>query len=74
MSFVPLKGKQAAGEARTFADGFAADFFKGKKGAAPPGPDVRNHRPSGIAQSPDGSLYVTDDLSGTVYKISYPRK
>ena len=74
VSFVPLKKAKAAGDARTFADGFAADFFKGKKGAAPPGPDVRNHRPSGIAQSPDGSLYVTDDLSGTVYKISYPRK
>ncbi len=74
VSFVPLRGSRATGAARTFADGFAADFFKGKKDAPPPAGDVRNHRPSGIAQSPDGALFVTDDLSGTVYKISYQRK
>jgi glucose/arabinose dehydrogenase len=35
---------------------------------------VRNHRPTGIAQAPDGSIYITDDLSGTVYRISYQGK
>jgi glucose/arabinose dehydrogenase len=29
------------------------------------------HRPCGLAQGPDGALYVTDDTKGTIYKISY---
>ncbi len=74
VSFLPMKNGKAAGAARTFADGFATDFFKGKRNSDPPPVDVRNHRPTGLAQSPDGALYVTDDLSGTVYKISFPRK
>jgi len=74
VSFLPMKGGKAAGAGRAFADGFASEFFKGNKQADPPPADVRNHRPTGIAQSPDGALYVTDDLSGTIYKISFPRK
>jgi hypothetical protein len=33
-----------------------------------------NHRPSGLAQSPDGALYVTDDAGGRIYKIVYTGK
>lgn len=29
------------------------------------------HRPTGIAAGPDGALYVTDDLGGRVYRITY---
>ena len=50
------------------------DFFKGNRAADPSPATVRNHRPTGIAQAPDGSIYVTDDLSGTVYRISYQGK
>jgi glucose/arabinose dehydrogenase len=74
VTFQPLKGGKAAAPATTFADGFSADFFKGKPNADPPPAGVRNHRPTGLAQSPDGALYVTDDLSGTVYKIIYKGK
>ncbi|MDQ8155048.1 MAG: PQQ-dependent sugar dehydrogenase [Gemmatimonadota bacterium] len=74
VSFLPLKEGRAAGEARTFADGFATEFFKGARNADPSPASVRNHRPTGIAQAPDGALYITDDLSGTVYRISYQGK
>ncbi len=74
VSFLPLAGSRAAGAARTFADGFASEAFKGNRTAGPPPPGSRNHRPTGIAQAPDGSLYITDDLGGTVYRISYQGK
>ena len=31
----------------------------------------RIHRPTGLAQGTDGSIYVADDVAGTIYKISY---
>jgi len=74
VSFLPMKAGKPAGPARTFADGFATDFFKGSASADPPPATIRNHRPTGIAQAPDGSVYITDDLSGTVYRISYQGK
>jgi glucose/arabinose dehydrogenase len=62
--FVPRENSPAAGEWEVFADGFA--------GADPvAAPDDALHRPSGLAQGPDGSLYVTDDVGGRIWKISY---
>lgn len=72
--FLPLAGAKVSGAPRTFADGFASDAFKGNRAAGPPPAGARNHRPTGIAQGTDGSLYVTDDLGGTVYRISYQGK
>lgn len=37
-------------------------------------PREAQHRPCGLTQGPDGSLYVSDDVKGTIYKISYPSK
>jgi glucose/arabinose dehydrogenase len=74
VSFLPLKNGTPTGAPVTFADGFATEFFKGNQKADPAPASVRNHRPTGIAQGPDGSVYVTDDLSGTVYRISYRGK
>ncbi len=51
-----------AGRCEIFADGFAG-------GATSPG-DAQ-HRPSGVAVGPDGSLYVSDDVRGRIYKIIY---
>jgi glucose/arabinose dehydrogenase len=66
VAFVPfLNG--VAGKWEIFADNFAGtDLLK------PTGPV--QHRPCGLAQGPDGALYVTDDLNGTIFKIDYNKK
>ena len=47
-----------------FTDGFA-----GRKPLMSPG-DAR-HRPSGIAEGPDGSLYIADDRGGRIWRVLY---
>jgi len=63
VSYLPMNGARANGAHKDFAVGFS------KLGM--PGTDGRLHRPAGLAQGTDGSLYVIDDMAGTVYKISY---
>jgi glucose/arabinose dehydrogenase len=68
--FAPFsRGSQPTGTFTTFADGFLAR----PPGSArvTPGPGV--HRPVGLAESPDGALYITDDAGGTVYKVTFRR-
>ncbi|MCE6991316.1 sorbosone dehydrogenase family protein [Dyadobacter sp. CY323] len=66
VAFVPfVNGK--AGKWEIFADNFAGTDL-----AKPTGPI--QHRPCGLAQGPDGALYVTDDLNGTIFKIDYKKK
>jgi len=64
--FVPFKDGKPSGKWEVFADGFA-----GEKVVMSPG--KAEHRPCGLAQGPDGSLYVSDDSKGTIYKISYKK-
>jgi glucose/arabinose dehydrogenase len=69
VAFVPFKNGKPSGAWEIFADNFAGtDLVK------PTGPI--QHRPTGLAQGPDGSIYVTDDLNGTLYRIAYkaPKK
>ena len=47
-----------------FADNFAGGNMS---------PNGAKHRPCGLAQGPDGSLYVSDDSKGTVWKISFKK-
>jgi glucose/arabinose dehydrogenase len=62
--FVPFKGDTPAGDSRVFASGFAGkDVVKGPNDAV--------YRPVGVAQAPDGSLIVTDDSKGRIWRISY---
>jgi glucose/arabinose dehydrogenase len=64
--FVPFKDGKPSGKWEVFADGFA--------GPGPvKSPGNAAHRPCGLAQGPDGSLYVTDDVKGTVYRIVYKK-
>ncbi|HYW04808.1 MAG TPA: PQQ-dependent sugar dehydrogenase [Gammaproteobacteria bacterium] len=65
--FVPFRDGGPAGQWQVFADGFA-----GPGGIASPG-DAR-YRPVGLAESPDGALYVADSVRGRIWRFtSVPR-
>lgn len=64
VAFVPFKDGKPSGKWEIFADNFAGIDL-----ANPSGPI--QHRPCGLAEGPDGSLYVCDDLNGSIYKITY---
>ncbi|AGK56656.1 NHL repeat containing protein [Hyphomicrobium denitrificans 1NES1] len=57
--FQPLADGKAVGGYMIFADGFRS------------GKDGVEHRPTGLAIGPDGSLYVADDAAGRVWRITY---
>ncbi|MGH7547188.1 MAG: PQQ-dependent sugar dehydrogenase [Gemmatimonadales bacterium] len=58
--FVPFKEGKPAGAYQTFADGFRPESGDGPQ-----------HRPVGVAQGPDGSLYITDDAAGRIWRVMY---
>jgi len=62
--FVPFAGGKPVDPAKyeVFADGFAG---------ANKQPDKAAHRPMGVAQGPDGALYITDDKAGRVWRVVY---
>jgi glucose/arabinose dehydrogenase/mono/diheme cytochrome c family protein len=60
--FQPLRDGRASGTCEVFADGFAGSVKS---------PGRALHRPSGVAVGPHGSLYVADDVHGTIYRIVY---
>lgn len=62
--FVPFKNGKPTGKWEVFADGFAGTTDIQSPGQA-------QHRPCGLAQGPDGSLYVSDDSKGRIYRIVY---
>lgn len=39
-------------------------------GSGRPLPDAAKHRPLGLAQSPDGALYLGDDVGGRIWRIT----
>jgi glucose/arabinose dehydrogenase len=65
--FVPFKDGKPSGNWEVFADGFSGGPESTASGNA-------KHRPCGIAQAPDGSIYVSDDAKGTIWKITYGSK
>ena len=62
--FQPFKDGKPSGDWEVFADNFSGSPEKTAAGRA-------DHRPCGLAQGADGSLYVTDDSKGCIYKITY---
>ena len=65
--FVPFENGKPSGKWEIFADNFAGVNLVKSPGQA-------KHRPCGLAEGPDGSLYVTDDHEGSVYRIVYTGK
>jgi glucose/arabinose dehydrogenase len=62
--FVPFGADgRPTGAPELFADGFAGH----------PGPLPANavHRPVGVTEGPDGSLYISDDRGGRIWRIVY---
>ncbi|HSR60490.1 MAG TPA: hypothetical protein VLL47_07020, partial [Robiginitalea sp.] len=65
VAFVPFENGKPSGSWEVFADGFAqADLLRTYQDA--------RFRPMGLAEGPDGSLYVIDSTIGRIWRISYP--
>jgi glucose/arabinose dehydrogenase len=62
--FQPFKNGKPDGTWEVFADNFAGSDNISS-------PTQALHRPCGLAQGPDGALYVSDDAKGTIYRITY---
>ena len=60
INFVPVKEDGSAGAAEIFAEGFLDPETKRAFG-----------RPVDVANMPDGSILVSDDYAGAIYRISY---
>ena len=64
VAFVPMKDGKPSGDWEVFADGFAGiDPIPNTGDAAA--------RPMGLAEGPDGSLYVSDSVKGKIWKVTY---
>lgn len=62
--FVPFSNGKPSGDWEIFADNFAERETVNSTREA-------KYRPCGLAQGPDGALYVTDDTKGVIWKIVY---
>jgi glucose/arabinose dehydrogenase len=60
--FQPLANGKASGPFVVFADGFAG-AHKDPGGAA--------YRPTSLAEAPDGALYISDDVHGRIWRVTY---
>jgi glucose/arabinose dehydrogenase len=62
--FVPFENAAPTGEWSVFADGFkGAEVLEDSDDAA--------FRPMGLAQGPDGALYITDSVEGRIWRVTY---
>ncbi|HEX2076595.1 MAG TPA: PQQ-dependent sugar dehydrogenase [Longimicrobium sp.] len=61
VTFLPFRGGAPSGPHEVFAGGFP--------GTENPQPNTARHRPTGLALGPDGSLYVSDDVGGRIWRI-----
>jgi len=66
VAFVPFNGTLPAGGWEIFANGFA--------GTTPvKNPADATHRPMGLATGADGSLYISDSVNGTIWRVFYKK-
>ena len=66
VTFQPFAGGKPSGNFEVFADGFA-----GKDPLMNPNDAVA--RADGVAQAPDGSLYITDSQKGKIWRVMYKK-
>jgi glucose/arabinose dehydrogenase len=65
VAFVPFSEKgDPTGPPEVFVDGFAATPRIAS-------PDDAKFRPTGLAQGPDGSLYISDSVKGRIWRVAY---
>lgn len=62
VGFLPLRNDAPAGEWEVFADGFAGV-------PAVMAPNDARFRPMGLAEGPDGSLYIADSVEGRIWRV-----
>jgi glucose/arabinose dehydrogenase len=62
VTFTQFTGNQPSESFETFAGNFAGPI------ATPAG---ARHRPVGLAQAPDGSLYISDDKAGWIWRVFF---
>jgi glucose/arabinose dehydrogenase/cytochrome c553 len=60
--FQPLANGQASGPYTVFADGFAGPHRDPRRAV---------YRPTGLAVGPDGALYISDDVAGRIWRVTY---
>jgi glucose/arabinose dehydrogenase/cytochrome c5 len=60
--FQPMRDGKAEGDFIVFADGFAGAVKE---------PGRADHRPAGLAIGPDGALYISDDIHGRIWRVTY---
>jgi glucose/arabinose dehydrogenase len=62
--FVPMSATgRPTGAAEVFADNFAD--------SPGPLPATAKHRPVGVTEGPDGSLYISDDKGGRIWRVVF---
>lgn len=62
--FVPFEGQYPKGGYEIFADGFTGKEVLRNPGAA-------RYRPTAVYVGPDGSLYITEDAQGRIWRVVY---
>ncbi|QEC52648.1 glucose/arabinose dehydrogenase [Anseongella ginsenosidimutans] len=67
VAFVPFNGDQPSGDWEVFAEGFTGTDSLSSPGDA-------EYRPMGLAQGPDGSLYISDSQNGRIWRVIYEGK
>lgn len=64
VAFVPMRDGKPSGDWEVFADGFSGiDPIPNTGDAAA--------RPMGLAEGPDGSIYVSESVNGRIWKVTY---
>lgn len=64
VSMLPFQNGSPSGEHQSFADGFAGvDEIEA--------PSDAKHRPTGLAMAPDGTVIISDSVTGKIWRVFY---